>query len=602
MYCRPIDGHYIRRNHVSALPHRFICMDSETKTVHKGNKDYHRLKIAWTVDVSYKKQHGVTSEKWKFWDSSYKLCKYLDEAPHRDEVLYLFGVNIYFDLQASDFFLYMTKWGWVRDFLFDKGSTYILVIRKGRKTIKILSTTNFWTSSARQLGQMVGYHKAAPDFATVKPGTLMCYCFRDTEIVLESIKKYLQFIDVNDLGSFRASRASQSYAAFRHRFMTHKIMHHDDDVVRELETAAYMGGRTEAFYIGELQNGPFVCYDVNSMYPYIMQNYGMPTQAIDYYAGLSRLDADDLSREYCVVSKVRVNTDEPVYAVKHDNKTVFPVGNFVCYLTTASLRYAIENCHVKRIYKIAIYKKEIIFDKYIDFFYAIRERAKQEGNPVWNKASKLFMNSLYGKFGQRRPIIELDEEIESDKYERNEIWDHETKTSYIETTMMNRRILQYGSEPCKGTVIAIPAHITDYARLLLWGIMRNVGLDSVLYCDTDSIFLRERDVQKIKHPIHQTTLGALSLKWRSNTLRLNGCKDYSTDSEIVLKGIPPKSPEIAPGIYSVMQWPKQSTHLHDRQNRFYVNRTVEKKARSEYSKGIVLPDGTVKPFTFPLSL
>lgn len=583
------------------MPTNLLCIDTETKVVIKGNKQFHRLKLGWTVKAAYKKNYGVTNESWHFWDSAYKLCKYIDATVQRDSILYMFGVNIYFDLQASDFFYFMTRWGWICDFSFDKGSTYILIIRKGRKTIKIMSTTNFWTNSARQLGSMLGYHKADPDFHNVSPSDLMCYCFRDTEIVLESMVKYIRFLEINDLGMFRVSRASQSYAAFRHRFMEHKIMAHEDPIVRELETNAYMGGRVECFHVGEVQDGPFVCYDVNSMYPHVMRDCKMPIKPVDYYANPPRADICDVINEYALVAFCRVSTDVPAYAIKYGGKTIYPIGTFNAYLTTPSIKYAIEHDHLRRVYRAVVYEQENIFKEYIDFFYTIREKAKQGGDPVWNKASKIFMNSLYGKFGQRRPIIESDEEIESEDYKREEIWDHETKRYLITTSMMNRRITQYGSEPCRGTVIAIPAHITDYARMLLWNIIEGAGKNAVVYCDTDSIFIRERDTNLIKHPIHPTALGSLSRKWVSKSLVLNGCKDYTTDRETVLKGIPAKSPEIAPGIYRVLQWPKQRTHLHDRQNRYYVCRQIDKRARSEYTKGIVDTSGSVRPFTFPLS-
>lgn len=600
MFHHPVSGHYIKKNHASVIPRKLLVIDTETKQVVKGKKTFHRFLLGWSVLATIDGKGRVTSEEWKPHSSPYLLNKYIDSSCKRDEILYMAGVNIFFDLQSCDFFYFMTRWGWHQDFVFDKGATYILIISKGRRVIKIVSTTNYWTHSARALGILFGIHKADPDFTSVSQAHLSCYCFRDTEIAFESVIKYLEFIVKNDLGSFRVSRASQSYAAFRHRFMKVKLFAHDDKDIQSIESQAYMGGRVEAYQLGKLKGGPFDCFDVNSMYPFVMKTFPMPIKCCDYMSNPKRTDIEDLLRHYCIVASVELDTDSPIYAVKYQGKTVFPIGRFSAFLCTGALKSAFARGHVKRITRAAIYENAVIFDEYIEFFYGIREKAKSEGDTVWNRASKIFMNALYGKFAQRRPIIESDIDVESEDYSREEIWDSVTRKAYITTTLMNRKITHYGEEPCKGTIISIPAHITEYARLLLWSIIESTGRNRVLYCDTDSILTRSEYSKYIVHPVSKTELGALSHKWQSSTLEIRGCKDYTTDREVIIKGVPKNATMVSPGTYEYTEWPKQRTHLQEKQNRFYVCKRKIKVLSGKYDKGNISASGKVSPFRFPL--
>ena len=98
-------------------------LSDEDKTM-----ELHRMKMAWTCFCNYdtsKKLHGDT---WKFWTDIKKMNEYFLSLTGVNRTLYMFGHNIFFDLQSSDFFYYFTKWGWVLDFLYDKGLLNIRLI------------------------------------------------------------------------------------------------------------------------------------------------------------------------------------------------------------------------------------------------------------------------------------------------------------------------------------------------------------------------------------------------------------------------------------------------------------------------------------------
>jgi len=322
----------LKHNHIKTLPNRILYLDSETEYTKEGETEKHHAKLIVTCYVNYSHKSKRHRERWLKFTNTYDFNNYLQSLAREKNILWVIGHNIFFDLQASDVFYYLPRWGWTLDFYYDKGLTYILVIHKGKRRIKFVSSTNYFDTSLKALGDMIGLPKLDVDFVDVSDKDLYVYCKRDVEIVKVAIEKYMDFIRQNDLGRFALTRASQAYNAFRHRFMYRKIYIHQDENIKELERAAYFGGRTECFRFGKQPKDKYVTLDINSMYPYIMKNLPLPYRVIDYRENISILELKNILNKYACIAEVKINTDKPAYAVRMRYKTVFPIGEFIATL------------------------------------------------------------------------------------------------------------------------------------------------------------------------------------------------------------------------------------------------------------------------------
>lgn len=594
-----VPGHYLKRNHSTELPTRILVLDTETTPTIEADGIAQRFRLGWTALCRVSSWGRIVEEEWRYWTHPVPLLEYIEKSCPRDGTLWMFANNIFFDLQALGFFRDFTREGWELDFSYDSQVTYMLIIKRGRYTLKALSVSNYWAASTREIGEMLGEPKLEVDFETSSEADLSIYCFRDTEIALDAMAAYFELVRIRDLGSFRLSRAAQSYAAFRHRFMGERIYCHEDQEIRDLECLAYEGGRTEAYRIGEVQGGPFICLDVNSMYPHIMRNYRLPVKCVDYRTDLSLDEAAAFLVDYSMIAEVEIETDEPIYSWKHEGKAIFPVGRFTTYLCTEGIRQALMRGHAKRIVRAAFYRDAIVFREYIDYFWKMRQEAKERGDRIMDRMAKLLMNSLYGKLAQRRPIVVSDTMIEEDDYYRMEIYDLPERVNTVTTRMFHREIITEGEELVDSAVVAIPAHITEYGRMLLYSIQENVGRENVLYCDTDSVFIPTSALHLLSYPIQEGRLGALSRKWTSERLVINGAKDYETDHTVVMKGIPETAEMIGPRMWQYTFWPGQRSHLAKRIDDRYVQREITKVLDRPYDKGRVNDDGTVSPWILP---
>lgn len=596
---RSIEGHYIRNTNGTRMPKYILVMDTETEYEQVGNEQHHKMKIAWSVLAHIGSDGKPTIETWRYWSKRYQLCEYIDNMAELMGELLIVGNNIFFDLQVCGFFRTLPDMGWKLDFFYENGLTYILCIKKGRLKIRCISLTNYFEASVKSLGDMIGKPKYEITFGEETPDELSIYCFRDTEIAYESLLEYLQYIISNDLGTFAMTRASQAMKAFKHRFISHKIMYHTNKELCEIEKDAYFGGRTECYQIGKINGGPFVDLDVNSLYPYIMMSKPVPIKPIDYYKSIPIRHIDDLLSSYGMIARVEIETDEPRYPYRNNGKLIFPVGRFTTTLCTENISYAHKHGHLISVSEAITYEMAYPFIDYINYFYRIRLEAKKTGNKVYDKMAKLLMNSLYGKFAAQRDITILTKPCEVTDYIREEVYDSVTNENQIISKLFGTLIITQGKEVIPGSIISIPAHITEYARNYLWLIMQKIGIENVYYCDTDSIKIQESNMYKLSDIIDPDKLGMLKVESKYSSLTINAAKDYVTDEARRLKGVPRNAEKIDDNTWKYSQFSRQITHMREHNNEYFKVSQVTKHLSRIYTKGKVGKDGRVTPFTLP---
>ena len=595
-------GHYVRRNQGSKIPRHIMVLDTETEHVTKGGEEHHKMKIAWSVFARLNREGKIETETWRYFDKRYRLCEHISNMAIFSGALTLVGNNIFFDLQAMGFFKFMPEMGWKLNFIYENGMTYILIIKKEHSTIKAISLTNYFQASVKDLGAMIGNPKMEVDFDNATKEELSIYCFRDTEITFDSLIKYIGFVRENDLGNFALTRASQSMKGYRHRFMKEKLLYHTDEAITELERAAYFGGRTECFRIGKIEGGPFIDLDINSLYPYIMKTKKMPTKVFDYYDDPAMQDLTDGIKRHGAIAEVEIETARPVYPYRDGAKLLFPIGRFTTSICTESIKEGLEHDEIKGVKKLALYDMGIIFGEYVDYFYEIRMKAKRYGDGIADRMSKLFMNSLYGKFAQLKETVIIETEIDSDEYSRIEVYDGITGEQQIITKLFGKLTVTRGREPIEGSIFSIPAHVTEYARNLLWSIMAGTGTDKVLYCDTDCIKIKKSDLPLVRYPIDPLSLGALKVEAEYSHLILHGPKDYETDDFRRIKGIPKNAKLLSDGSYEYKQFGRQLSHMREGNRDDFTVKTIRKELERVYTKGRVDSRGFISPFVLPSDL
>jgi len=611
--------HLLRHNRISPRPRLMVFFDTETKVLWETETtQYQEFRLGVALFIRREPGRSTESKSWLVTRSSKELIEWIVSKAKSNEILYVIASNPAFDLWVTKGFIRLQEMGWEANFLYNEGLRFILVARRGKATIKVVAIQNFFPFGVKKLGEMVGLPKIELDALNAPMDALVEYCKRDVEIIKRAFLYYLDFLDKIDAGGFALTLSSQAMKLFRHRFLKKRIWVHRDTDGLALERRAYMGGRSEVFYIGEVPDSPIYKVDVNSLYPFVMRENGFPINFRRIIENPSDRLVDFFSRNYCVVAEVLLETDRPAWGKRINGKLCFPVGRFRTYVCTGGLRYAINTGALKKVYRMAIYRKGRVFKDYVDDIYGRRQAFKKQGNVVMDKLSKLLLNSLYGKFGEADP-----ERISVKKTKQKGLlrWFHlntQTGEQELHTVVMGKHFVDSGRVEHSDSMPAVAAHVTEYGRMYLYLLMTVAGRENVYYCDTDSLFVNEKGLKNLEGYLSEERLGALKLEGVYKKVVLRAPKDYELDGEVTLKGIKKDAEQVDentyeqtmfPGLKSLMGHSFSTSGIEkimgERGEDFalalqakgiYPVMRITKTLKRQYDKGEVTESGWVEPF------
>lgn len=578
------------------------------------------------------------STQWHDMKSPYEYWEWVDSKIPTKSKAVMFSHNVGFDALITNVFVNLPMLGWqLTNYIIDGPPTLLEFqkcpnncgMRSGKKwretsgckephrTLEIIDTLNFFRMSLKQLGDAIGTPKGEmPATADGKPDWTILnepggrerwfeYNKGDVQVLIDAMQQYLEFITEHNLGSFAITQASQSFTAFRHRFMKHKIFIDDNEEALRISRNAYYGGRVECFKIGKISER-VTKFDINSMYPYIMQADTFPTQLAGVWKDVSLSEFEnDLQGKFKYSALCLIKTDEPAYPIKKDGKLLFMTGEFLAHLTTAEIDYAHEQGHLKELREVAIYHHDEIFKEFIHYFYNLRLEARKQGDEQQAFFLKILMNSLYGKFGQNgRKWKTLDEVADTSEIK---IWmEIDADTGEVEQYRQIGRVVQFleGEEESLNSHPAIAAHITGAARIYLWKLIKIAGgISNVFYIDTDSLFVNDSGREKLNRFLNETELGMLKNEGESTEVEINGLKDYKFGNYYKLKGVREAWNPIEPNVYKLEIFRGFKGALREAgldTGQVIITRGTKTLTRN-YNKGIVQKSGHVTPFQAELA-
>lgn len=467
--------------------------------------------------------------------------------------------------------------------------------RKGDKSLKLLDTTNYWKVSLAKIGERIGLEKLdfPVDWDDVELGDT--YCKRDVEILLLALQLWIAWLKEHQLGGLGISLAQQAWKAYVHRFLEAPIFIDDDTKSHELARDGYYGGRVECFKIRQEIKDVYGC-DVNSMYPFVMREHEYPTRLHGVYRKVKDEELERWLDRYAVMARVRIKTDVPVYPTRTKHGLMFPIGEFVTTLATPELRYAHEHGHIQEVTIAAIYDKAKIFTRFVDTMYAIRLELAAAGDMAGKWYVRIMMNSLYGKWGQHGIEEKIIGKCDPNRlYVETEI-DLDTGKRYRIRHIAGLILSRTSAGESRYSHPAIAAHVTSYARMLLWQLLQAAGVENTYYMDTDSLHVNRVGYDRLGPYLSETKLGGLKLEKRVQSAIYYGPKDYVLDGKRCLKGVSIKAVEMEPGVFEQAQWVSlKGSCLVDHSGGPLVRRVVKRHKR-EYRKGKVDSAGVITPW------
>lgn len=345
----------------------------------------------------------------------------------------------------------------------------------------------------------IGATPCGPETNWILKDQLLNYLEADVISLAQVIAKFQAEIhDKHGINIFRSlTLPSLAFKIFRSNYYNPEInpivniQGKVDDAIRQ----SYFGGVVDAFIpYGE----SLYKYDINSSYPASMM-LDMPIGNPTFIEGANLdLQDDDLFGFYYA----EVSTDKnlpsdwnPVLPVKVDGRTITPVGSWKGWYFTEELRYAIKYGYNVKLIHGYNFRRGRPFDAYIDNWYGIKCTASKDS--VLYFISKLFLNSLYGRFGMNTQCITT-KIIDADQLDALMDKNVIDNISHLDGDKIMIDILDpsidYDSDMSKNNFrqsksnVAIASAITAYSRINING-YKNIPGNPCYYMDTDCVVL-----------------------------------------------------------------------------------------------------------------
>jgi len=588
--------HALKKETTLTIPRHFIFFDTETSqhTLEDGSIEQ-RFKLGWACYYRrpYKDHKQVV--EWFYIDRIGAFWDYVVSKALPKQRLWVIARNVVFDFTICKGWENLRREEYKLKFFHNNGCSAIVTVKKKSSTIVFLDSMNWFTESLAKTGERIGIPKMSIDFDTCTDTELSVYCKNDVLIEFENFKVFIAFLEDNMIGRLCYTKASTAMAAYLFRHYHTPIYIHNNAEAINLERESYKGGRCECFVLGDLSGQPFYVFDVNSLYPFVMQRHSYPTKYVKLHHRLTPKKLAKLLTEFAVVAKVVIETTEPVYAIKR-GRTIFPVGTYETTLCTPELLYALEHGHVVKVLDAVSYEQAPIFKSYVSTMYGLRQDFKVRQNKEYEQIVKYLLNSLYGKFGQKaEDWVKIGDAPGEPDREEMILYKNPRRAMRLRYLLGEVFELKGHSE-AYNSFPAIASHVTAYARLYLWELMQACGHGNYVYCDTDSLMVTDVGRDNLAPYLSPIELGKLKLERTVDKLIIRGLKDYSADEKVVIKGVRKSATQVSDGVYTQEQWPSFKGIFKGTDANTYIVKHVTKHLTREYTKGDVGIDGIITPF------
>lgn len=593
--------HFIRPNKKESRPYHAIFFDTETEAVplDSGGKRL-ELRLGWACYWVQSSEKDQNTYEWCYFQSREVFWSFLSEHLDPNETLYLIAHNIAFDFRIIGGFDQAEQERWWIDFLYHKGMTTLLRYKTGQGALQLLDMGNFFSTTLAEIGKVVGIEKTEVDFDKCSFQELSDYCRNDVQILIAAWESWLDFLSEHDLGDFRYTLAAQAMSAYRHNAMTHPIKIHIDKSVCELERQAYRGGRVECLSVGKLPQEAYYQLDVNGMYCYMMQQHDYPRLLKSWPLSLNVSQLRATLKRHCVIARVILSTDVPAFPLRAGSFNIYPIGTFQAVLSTPELEFALERCQILKVGQVAIYEKAPIFRAYATYFAKLKDFYWKAGNQPFRTIAKKFANSLYGKFGQTDIETDLTFDLPPIGPREAPYYDWRVKKWYRIYKLGYQVVFEKSGGESFNSFPAIPAHVTAYARMYLWSLIEQAGVENTFYLHTDSLIVNQDGFNNLADKIDDYELGKLKVEYVSDSLEVWGPNNFRMGNTLKSGGIRKNAVQLAHDVFEQDRFLGLRGAVRVGNPDLVTVKKVRKRMHRRIKTGVIQTTGRIDPFRLKL--
>lgn len=593
--------HWLPANEANRFPRRIVTFDTETRATISARKERHRFRLAvatadridkLTLEPDRTEQCETTDPE--------TLWRFVDGWTRANGRTVVFAHNLGFDLRTSGGLEILPELGWQLSAISLDNYRCWARWKKGSRGLTMVDTASFYPVSLARIATAIGKRKHRLPDQSEPDGEWFKRCRKDVEITRAAVLQLLQWLEGNDMGSFRNTGPAQAEAAYRHRFMPRKAMLvHDHSPAIDAERKSSYTGRAEAWRHG-LQPGWLYEWDYRLAYAHLVRRLPVPTRLVGHKYDCPPGWLDKATAQYTVLADVDVDTPTEVVPTNDEGRIVWPTGRFRSTLWDRELQLLELEGGSYKIRTAWLYERAPALRDWAEWIIGSLDHPTEQVDRLQQLMLKSWSRSLIGRFGLRYPTMtEIATSPRAD-LQHLPYYDDVTGETRYQLQIGHQILEQAGAEEGRNSMPAVMAYVMSAGRVQLWATMRAAGLYNVAYVDTDSILVDQQGHDRLQSRLGAGRGDGLRYKRRMRGVEILGPRMVVTSDDTKIAGLSKNATRTGHRSWEAEYWESAKTAVgHGRASEVVVEkRTFRIKADDRRRRH--LADGRTGPYNLDL--
>jgi hypothetical protein len=546
------------------MPARMISFDTESRFETEGDFSIQTWRtgsaIRWRNDLKTgdRREGEAFNNPVSFWRWVTEFCR-----PGCRTVLW--AHNLGHDIRISQAFTILPDLGWELEWCNLDRNVSAMTWRSAHGTLVMADTWTWIPLPLNVIAPQTGTvkfkmpHDAAPEESWNE------YCMRDAEIVYRVVSRLVEFIGKNHLGNWQPTGAGMAYATWRHKFLHHKILVHDDAKALAAEREAMHTGRAEAWRHGKLGISTWTEVDMRNAYLMIGAECDLPRKLRQHYAKIGLREYSRLCVRNRVLCRVHLDNRNPVAPLKTDGRTLWPIGTFTTWLWDTEVDACLRYGSTVQILEAYVYARDPILKDWANWVFDVLNRDDPDGNNVAQTWIKHCSRALIGRLALRVPSWEVFGANPEQITGISHITDLASRGTHRMMHVGDRTLIETAVEEGRDSLPQVTGWIMAECRVRLWEAMNVAGLDNVAHVDTDSLVVNRAGLARLRDGYGADYARLWQEKGTYRRLEVWGPRCYFRDGQRVTSGVPLRAELQPDGSYQGERWTALAGDLEARE-------------------------------------
>lgn len=555
--------HWIKANHQERIPSRMVSFDTESRSYRSGDVETQEWRIGaairWRTDLAT----GDHAEVGVF-DDPQSLWKWVDEYGRPEKRTVVWAHNLGHDVRISQAMTILPAMGYRLEWCNLDQNVSAMTWRSDHGTIVMADTYTWVPMGLGALAPSVGTPKYEMPKQSASDEVWYVYCLRDAQIVYRIVSALVHFIKTEHLGNWQPTGAGMAYATWRHRFMSDRVLVHNDPGALAAERAAMHTGRAEAWKHGRISGIAWSEVDMRNAYATIGRDCELPRKLHMHTRSINHTQYARLANHYRVLARVHISTRSPASPCRQAGKTLWPIGQWETWLWDTEIDCALRYGAEIKVLETYCYTRAPILRDWAAWILGILNDPDSDVSPIartWLKhASRALIGRLslmtrsWSEFGTNPDGITG----------ITHMTDAETGKTRRMLHVGDVTLIESDADETQNSIPMVTSWIMAECRVRLWDAMNVAGLRNVAHVDTDSVLVNPAGLAALR----AAGLAGDGLPWKVKgawlTIDVRGPRHYYRGKARVIAGVPLRAAEARPGTFTGERWASMATDLEAR--------------------------------------